>query len=82
MTTMLERAARALWDAREARLPEMLRTEWQAQPEAHETHRNFARAVLMAVREPDDDMKESAGWSDYDSGCWAEGIDAILGENK
>lgn len=41
-----------------------------------------ARAVLMAVREPDDDMKESAGWSEYDAGCWAEGIDAILGENK
>lgn len=72
MTTMLERAAAPIKAAIEAELGYLDDTAYRA----------IARAVLMAVKEPGDDMKESAGWSDYDSGCWAEGIDAILRENK
>ena len=83
MTTMLERAARALADAESDRMQGTFYPSGQKLFERMPgRYYELARAVLMAVREPGDDMKESAGWSEYDAGCWAEGIDAILGENK
>lgn len=82
MTTMLERAATTvaacLVDAPVAPTFSMADVNGWTEEKAYE----IARAVLISVKGADENMRESAGWSEYDAGCWAEGIDAILGENK
>lgn len=88
MTTMLERAARALallqgaeWDARSA-----METPGGERPdEMRSGFLDQARAVLMAVREPDGDML-GAGDKVFNHGChgstWTAMIDAILADGE
>lgn len=60
MTTMLEKAARAVWDAREARNPVgFTRMTWeQGTPFAKAALVEDVRAVLMSVR----DVTEPVSW--------------------
>lgn len=89
MTTMLEKAARALFDSY-VRLSGMNADEaepyWLAQQEGFVSS---ARAALQAIREPSKTIVE-AGNREHDAQCWNDGtcpdkvfaamIDAILNE--
>ncbi|MBB4799676.1 hypothetical protein HNP32_003436 [Brevundimonas bullata] len=70
MTTMLERAARAVNEGE---------AQWGLEPTGTRSEM-IARAVLMAVRCPTTGMRDAIGWSDYDILGWVEGIDSILNE--
>lgn len=66
MTTMLELAARAIHDADQRRDPIVPDWEWVSQ----DAYMSMARAVLMAVREPDGDVVaagERAAWDSSNS---------------
>lgn len=87
--TPLEKAARALWDAREAMQPERCRMRWEdGTPLARQTTEVLTRAVLQAIQEPGD----AIGWTGAGiiqgpiggcaktaaTQCFAGMIDAIL----
>lgn len=91
--TPLEKAARALWIARELMQPERCRMRWEdGTPLARETAVVQARAVLLAIREPGD----TVGWvgaaiiqgpvggsaKDAATDCFAGMVDAILGPDE
>lgn len=78
--TMLDRAARALSAEDARRYEESSGRKVDLYSANTEMYKRLARAVLMAVRDPDDEMINRAGWSDYDVGGWIEGIDSILAE--
>lgn len=81
-TDALERAARAARDA----------NAWDYSEDADynaKLYEYIARAVLMAVREPGEDVARSVGRAAWHSGSgqrpenvWAAGIDAILNEGE
>lgn len=82
-TTMLEKAARAMWEAQERWLGSNMPWEEANETGGKEPCRLLARAVLTAIREPSpamlgawDDVGIDQGPRDY----WPAGIDAILSE--
>lgn len=94
--TPLEKAARALWEDREQRMPERVRTPW---PKGTHLATSYVVAdviaVLRAIREPSDEMIEVAyeqfdwGPPDYHDApqgsasaapVWQAMIDTILGD--
>lgn len=85
MTTMLEKAARALW-TEAASYAVVKRPAWSDLPAADRSMAlACARAVLMAVREPDQGIMDSA-FSDVLEpaypGDFGRVIDAILNEGS
>lgn len=71
--TMLEKAARALWSWRESGFPRFTAMTWESgTPEAKAATVELVRAVLMAVREPDEAVSE-AGWQGMagDASSWS-----------
>lgn len=84
--TMLEKMARAWWEAREATMPERCRQKWEdGTPLARETMIGQCRAALEAIREPSEAM-QAAIFEDRDGfvhpidieKSWRVGIDCIL----
>lgn len=72
--TILEKAARAVWNPKALGLrDDEVETVWRNQSEEdRRVYFGIARAVLMAVREPDEEMCEAGNAADY--GC-TEGIE-------
>lgn len=87
MTTMLERAARALYEMGRPAVAtsEHWNLEWPDLGKySHEKYRKQARAVLMSVREPEDAMNNAGSSDGWDcmgpSETFTAMIDAILNE--
>lgn len=85
MSGALERAARALCDNESALMGWNPDRAWVAQ---QSKYIDFARAVLMAVRDIDPAIHDKVtigGWLDDEmkfAEAWHGGIDAILGEGE
>lgn len=84
---MLEKAAKASWDAQERRLGS--NTPWESADEiwGKEMHRIFVRAVLEAIRSTDGAVRHALDVSSIryrgdGKEIWRVGIDAILAEKE
>jgi hypothetical protein len=65
--TMLERMAKAWWEAREQTMPERTRMKWEAgTPLARELLLGQCRAALLAIREPSEAVRDAAIDADLD----------------
>lgn len=78
--SMIEKAARAMWEARAAHFGEVVMP--MERDERYELFLSYARAVLTAIREPNEAMMEApppiAGENPGVREIWQDMLDSIL----